>query len=110
MAKKDHDMLIEALTADLSSTGIVGAIDKAIEEYRSATEDLLDLRKMAVRRHGGGGAPQSGGNPRPAPKSTVTVADLIESYLNDSRSPYPTLRHVTRQTYVALIKRITETA
>jgi hypothetical protein len=117
MAKKDHDMLVASLTAELNSPGVVAAIDKAIEEYRSATEDLLDLRKMAVRRHGDAGgnsteinALQSGGNRRPTPTSTATVKELIESYLNDSRSPYPTLRHATRQTYVALIKRITETA
>ena len=66
-------MLIAALWADLDSPGVVHAIDKAIEEYRSATEDLLDLRKKAVRRHGEGGVLQGSGDPRPTPTSTATV-------------------------------------
>jgi hypothetical protein len=93
--------------ADIGSPTVVAAIDAALNDNAAEREELLDLRKMAVRRHGEASADAAPSNTQgPADDFHLTVAQLIESYRTDERSGFHEVRHATRQNYISLMRRI----
>ena len=85
MANPDDDIVLR-LMQDMGSPQVVTAIDRALDINKRQREDLLDLRKMALRRHGEGGdhptvAPEI--PVRAVPASSLTMNDLIGRYKSD---------------------------
>jgi hypothetical protein len=114
MANSEHD-IVAMLAADLASSRVVAEIDKALEQNQRLRAELLDLRKMAVRRHGEptepGPQPEAPAEPqkRAGDRRLVfdgTMASLIMAYRGDPDSPYRQLRYRTRETYDSLMRRI----
>jgi hypothetical protein len=115
MMDTKHD-IVALLAADLASPRVVLEIDKALEANQRQRAELLDLRKMAVRRHGEtsassepaapakaeGEAPQKGASQA----FDGTVAGLIARYKTDPDSTYQQLRYRTKQGYDSLLRRI----
>lgn len=94
---------------EMGSPQVLGAIDHALEFNARQREDLLDLRKMAVRRHGE--APPEPEQPEETatqtpPASTLTINDLIERYKTDADSTFSSLTFKTREHYEYLLKAI----
>jgi hypothetical protein len=122
MARKEHDRFAD-LAADIGSPRVLPAIDKALGENQRERVELLELRKMAVRRHGEI-APASAIPAVPAPQAVEAspepqiyqkneregfdgrVRSLAKCYCAD-RS-FLELRYKTRKHYETLIKFINE--
>jgi hypothetical protein len=116
MTKQGLDR-VTTLAANISSPEVIPQIDEALGEMREEWLELLDLRKMAVRRHGETApAPTMPGAPtEPIPPSQIdrkndgevlSVASLIARYKADKDSPYGKLRYRTREHYEGLMRRI----
>ncbi|WP_316234947.1 MULTISPECIES: hypothetical protein [unclassified Bradyrhizobium] len=117
MAKSEQNKLLK-LMQDMDSPQVIAAIDRALEENEREREDLLDLRKMAVRRHGGRAAAEERIAEEPADAEQDeesaardigsgtgrTINDLIASYKNDADSNFPSLSFATREQYEALLR------
>jgi hypothetical protein len=102
--KREND-IVALIMADIGSPAVVASIDKALADNEAEREELLDLRKMAVRRHGepSGDAPPRHDNPTDL---ALTVKQLVESYRDDGRSGFHEVRHATRLNYISLLRRI----
>ncbi len=121
MEKKNQDV-IALLAADLTSPRVVAAIDEALQLNEQVRNDLLDLRKVAVRLHGGPPAQVAvtPGAADPAVEATIpsriqgpstqqeTFASLVDKYRTSPKAAYAKLRHSTRRAYDGLIKRLLE--
>jgi hypothetical protein len=120
MSKKAQNRA-DQLASDLPSPRIVMAIDRALQENNQERLDLLDLRKMAVRRHGdtvpvalsAEGLPQVAVEKPTASAPTNerqafdgTVRGLIAHYQSDPDSPFQDLRYRTKENYKSLLRRI----
>jgi hypothetical protein len=113
MPSKVHDIIAE-VASGLASPRVIPAIDKAAGEFQQALASLAELRKAAVRLHGdlGQAKPASSaasGSQKDAKGERApieTIANLVDKYRTDRRSPYFGLRHKTRQTYDSVIGRI----
>jgi hypothetical protein len=116
MSKK-HPNRADLLAGDLISPRILSAIDKALQENGQERLDLLDLRKMAVRRHGetppalmaSAASIQEAPAAQPNEERLAidgTVRGLISSYQSDPDSPYQSLRYRTKEGYKRLLRRI----
>ena len=85
-------------------------IDEALEEIELDRIELLDLRNMAVRRHGGApkkpDAKTSFGHDSGEAQRIETVADLASRYQTDPDLPFHKVRHRSRTNYISFIKRI----
>ena len=111
MVRREHDRFA-ALAADIASPRVDPYIDRALEDNQRERTELVELRKMAVRRHG-------------EPLRSTTAAQieaLIEErpaslpcepsahrYLHDQGSPFPKLRFKTREHYNLFIDRLADT-
>jgi hypothetical protein len=120
--------IVASVGADLNSPRIIATIDKVVVH-------LLSLRQIAAGIHGDTTpapvvlveAAQSKAGPAPPPPPPPdenrtsnqraktnhtrtllleTVADLVERYRSDDRSPYKKLRHKTRSHYDSCIRRV----
>jgi len=112
MQKKQPDRFT-ILAADIASPQIVAAIDKALEDNQRERTELIELRKMAVRRHGdttaGQQKPEAFTEPRVnqgAQRESLNVATLIARYKTDKNSGYSDLRFRTREHYDSMLRRI----
>lgn len=122
MAKKEHDRFAD-LAADIGSPRVLPAIDKALGENQRERAELLELRKMAVRRHGeiasASAMPavpaQQAGEASPAPQIYQKneregfdgrVRSLVDRYCADKS--FLGLRYKTRKHYEGLIRIINE--
>lgn len=117
MAKADQSILVR-LMQEMASPEVVAAIDQALEENEREREDLLDLRKMAVRRHGdskqSSARPAEETNPErgnveaepPSVSNSLTISELAERYKNDTDSSFKTLSHASHVHYETLLKMI----
>src|SRR5689334_17979634 len=99
MEKTHHDIVAE-LMADISSPSVVSAIDKALERNEQDRQELLELRKMAVRRHG----EVSENIDLTLELTGLTVPELVHRYRTDPESGYHQLRFNTRENYESLMK------
>jgi hypothetical protein len=112
---------VTILAAKMASPEVIPEIDRALSEMREEWLEILDLRKMAVRRHGEIGAapmmPATQMQPEAPPEQQthrpekrgdfeLTVARLIARYKADENSGYSKLRFRTRQHYESLLRRI----
>jgi hypothetical protein len=102
------------LAGDLPSPRIVPAIDKALAENAQERLDLMDLRKMAVRRHGET-APMTLVAEVPLAVPAIvnepqsfdgTIRSLCNHYQSDPDSPYQALQYRTKETYRSLLRRV----
>jgi hypothetical protein len=93
----------------------VAAIDSALEDIRQEWLDLVDLRRMAVRRHGDTvPAPTMPTAPaEPVGEAQIerdgfdgNVASLIARYKTDPNSSFRNVRYRTREHYESLMRRI----
>lgn len=96
---------------EMGSPQVLTAIDRALEANKRQREDLLDLRKMAVRRHGERAAdasqsehPSQPEAPVSASAAALTINDLIERYKSDPDSNFSTLSFNTRGHYTDLLR------
>jgi hypothetical protein len=111
MAKIEHD-IVAVLMAEIGSPLIVARIDQAIEATEQQRQELLELRKMAVRRHGEMPAseedpPQQQTTPKEEHQSfSLNVADLVNRYHTDPQSGFHKLRFKTRVSYENLTRRV----
>jgi hypothetical protein len=111
----------DKLAGDLPSPRILPAIDKALQDNAQERLDLLDLRKMAVRRHGETAplviAPETPSQivvespaappiPNEPEAFDGTIHSLVNHYQSDSDSPYQSLRYRTKENYRSLLRRI----
>ena len=97
---------------------MVHAIEKAEDWHRQQLVDLGDLKKIAVRKHGGNVSPAPASAPEPPPAAPsiadqaatephqkneplppLSIADLIHSYCTHEESPYRKLQFSSRQNY-----------
>jgi hypothetical protein len=113
MAKSENILL--QLMQGMDSPDIVAGIELALEQNEREREDLLDLRKMAVRRHGKSSresSAKSSDNTQPKTDSSpsgaesLTLNELAERYKTDPDSSFTSLAHNTREQYQALLKLI----
>ena len=109
LTKTPPDIVAE-LMANISAPTIVSDIDKAIVLLDQQREELVELRKMALRRHGASSATfplkvitTSHGGVITADES---VSQLIARYKADPSSPFHKLRFKTREHYETLMKRL----
>jgi hypothetical protein len=119
MPKQEHDRFA-LLAADIGSPRVVQAIDQALEQIRREWLEILDLRNIAVRRHGSMSPAPTMPDIAPKPASDlppqvqkisqpdVSVSELLRIYREDKRSTYQTLRFKTRQHYDSMFKRLLE--
>src|SRR4051794_19503365 len=119
MANIEHDM-VAMLMADIASPEIVARIDEAIEATQQQQQELLELRKMAVRRHGDIKPSNILADKlsRPVavqvldlqqdarPVLDLTVAELLRRYQTDERSGFHQLRYKTRENYEGIGRRL----
>lgn len=124
MVKTEHDLIVAALAADIASPQVGPAIDRALEAIEVQRQELVELRKWAVRRHGewAFAIDSLAPTPVPAPLAQVqlkaplnnqstsdpsyTVSKLVDAYLTDKDSPLTKIRFRTRVNYVGLCKRV----
>jgi hypothetical protein len=106
--KREHD-IVALLMGSIGSPEVVGEIKRALIENAQEREELLELEKMALRRHGD--KPSS--NPESQPHEgeaqggfRLTVGELIERYRSDAESGFQQLRFRTRENYTSLLKRL----
>lgn len=112
-----------ARAGELSSPGVLTAIDSDLEELKREWLYLLELRKVAVLLHGSNSAPpampesreeahlteqvvQSETTQQGATTGNISLSSLIEEYQTHERSPYPSLKHATLISYRGLIRRL----
>src|SRR5581483_6890995 len=96
--KREHDRLA-ALMANFGSPNVVAEIDQALAEIEQERQEILEFRKMAVRRHGEGGT-------QPDVNLSLTVVDLIRRYQNDDKSGFGGLQYRTRINYAGILRRM----
>ncbi len=123
MPNEDHTQRMKSLMAMIDSPLVLSEIDKVLEIYDEQREELMELRKWAVRRHGEGVSSSAESSlsravasasrmltqPPTAPPSEGfdgTVGSLITSYRTDKDSPYQQLRYQSRKTYDYMLKYI----
>jgi hypothetical protein len=105
MAKRELDRFA-SLAADIASPRVLPAIDRALEENQRERLELLELRKMAARRHANEFTPPPPEGENEPDAASRTMADLTHAYRTDERSPYHKTRHATRKGYDRLLDRI----
>jgi hypothetical protein len=107
MSRKDTDRFA-AIAADIASPRVVVAIDRALEENQRERGELIELRKIAVRRHGEPAVAVRATEPiaESSNQPQNNIANLIARYKADSNSGYSKLRFRTRQHYDSLLRRI----
>src|ERR1700739_1779435 len=91
-----------ALLENIASPRVIADIDRALDDIEQEWLDLLDIRKMAERRHGvapfdrkppvGGESKSSAANAE-KDSSDESVSSLIAQYRTHEESPYHGLRH-----------------
>jgi len=103
MAKIEDD-IVATLMADIGSPRVVAAIQRAIEATAQQHQELVELKKMAVRRHGE--------NPVEAEASAksndfaMSFGFLIQQYRTDPESGFHQLRFKTRENYESQLRRL----
>jgi hypothetical protein len=114
MAKKEHDRFAD-LAADIGSPRVLPNIDRALVENQRERIELLELRKMAVRRHGELAPSPASPSPQaieaPLPKPEIhgfdgTLRSLANLYCTSSS--FLNLRYKTRKHYEVLVKFIVD--
>src|SRR5580698_2813868 len=106
------------LLENIASPRVIADIDKAIDDIEQEWLDLIDIRKMAERRHGVApsvrkmSALQAESEVTAAAQndeqdsSTENVASLIAQYRTHDMSPYKSIRHSSRRNYEIHLRRI----
>jgi len=119
MPKKEPDRFAP-LAANIGSPRVVTDIARAIAENRRELDELLDLQKIALKRHSTLAEPQKdviekateqpSPQPEPAPVRGLdgTMGSLVEVYKADSRSGFNSASHATRGNYNSILKRIAD--
>src|ERR1700732_5022177 len=96
-----------SLLENIASPRVIADIDKALDDIEQEWLDLLDIRKMAERRHGvapadrkapaGGGEAKASAQNAEQDSSSENVSSLIAQYRTHEGSPYKGLRHASRR-------------
>jgi len=96
--------------ANIASSTIVSEIDAALSALDQQREDLIELRKMAIRRHGEPISANTVTYPQTssiaAEGGTETVASLIARYQEVPESSFHQLQFRTRVHYGHLMRRL----
>jgi hypothetical protein len=104
-----------ALLENIASPRVIADIDRALDDIEQEWLDLLDIRKMAERRHGVapsdrkapvGGETKSSAQNAEKDSSDESVSSLIAQYRTHEGSPYHGLRHASRRNYEIHLRRI----
>jgi hypothetical protein len=104
-----------ALIDNIASPRVVADIDRALDEIEQEWLDLLDIRKMAERRHGvaptdrkapTGGETKASAQSAEQDSSNENVSSLIAQYRTHEGSPYKSIRHSSRRNYEIHLRRI----
>jgi hypothetical protein len=105
-----------ALLENIASPRVVADIDRALDDIEQEWLDLLDIRKMAERRHGvapsdrktpaGGGEAKASARNAEQDSFGENVSSLIAQYRTHEGSPYHSLRHASRRNYEIHLRRI----
>ena len=105
-----------ALLENIASPRVIADIDRALDDIEQEWFDLLDIRKMAERRHGvastdrkapsGGEAKAASAQNAEQDNSNENVSSLIAQYRTHEGSPYHGLRHASRRNYEIHLRRI----
>jgi hypothetical protein len=105
-----------ALLENIASPRVIADIDRALDDIEQEWLDLLDIRKMAERRHGvaptdrkaPSGSEAKAASPQNAEQDTSNenVSSLIAQYRTHEESPYHGLRHASRRNYEIHLRRI----
>jgi hypothetical protein len=104
-----------ALLENIASPRVIADIDRALDDIEQEWLDLLDIRKMAERRHGvapsdrkapAGGEAKASAQNAEQDSPSENVASLIAQYRTHEGSPYKTIRHSSRRSYEIHLRRI----
>jgi hypothetical protein len=104
-----------ALLENIASPRVIADIDRALDDIEQEWLDLLDIRKMAERRHGvaptdrkapGGGEAKASAQNAEQDSSSENLASLIAQYRTHEESPYKSIRHSSRRNYEIHLRRI----
>src|ERR1700692_4770662 len=105
-----------ALLENIASPRVIADIDRVLDDIEQEWLDLLDIRKMAERRHGvaptdrkapsGGAAKGASTQNAKQDNSNENVSSLIAQYRTHEESPYHGLRHASRRNYEIHLRRI----
>jgi hypothetical protein len=116
MAKKRPTKL--ALLENIASPRVIADIDRALDDIEQEWLDLLDIRKMAERRHGIASSvrkmpvPPAEDEAKAAAQNdehdsfNESMSSLIAQYRTHEESPYKGLRHASRRNYETHLRRI----
>jgi hypothetical protein len=113
MSKKRPTKL--ALLENIASPRVIADIDRALDDIEQEWLDLLDIRKMAERRHGvvpsdrkapAGGEAKASAQDAEQDSSNESVSRLISQYRTHEESPYKSIRHASRRNYETHLRRI----
>jgi hypothetical protein len=104
-----------ALLENIALPRVIADIDKALDDIEQEWLDLLDIRKMAQRRHGiapsgrkapAGDEAKASTQDAEQDSSNESVSSLIAQYRTHEGSPYKSIRHSSRRNYEIHLRRI----